>query len=71
MAPTQRIEAFGGGVLIFDQYGQIKYHIAHPLRAEKRQFARLQYLWDSGQTIAGMRGMRDRFAGLHRARAED
>jgi hypothetical protein len=71
MPTTRRIEAFGGGVLIFDQYGQIKYHIAHPLRAEKRQFARLQYLWDTGQTIAGPRGARDRFAGLHRARAED
>lgn len=71
MPPTRRIEAFGGGVLIFDQYGQIKYHIAHPLRAEKRQFARLQYLWDSGRTIVGARGARDRFAGLHRARAED
>lgn len=71
MRPTQRIEAFGGGVLIFDQYGQIKYHIAHPLRSEKRQFARLQYLWDTGLTIARPKGMRDRFAGLHRARAED
>jgi hypothetical protein len=71
MPTNRRLEAFGGGVLIFDQYGQIKYHIAHPLRAEKRQFARLQYLWETGRTIASDRGMRDRFAGLHRARAED
>ena len=71
MPTTKRIDAFGGGVLIFDQYGQIKYHIAHPLKAEKRQSARLQHLWDTGQTIAGPRGARDRFAGLHRARAED
>ena len=71
MTTRQRIEAFGGGVLIFDQYGQIKYHIAHPMKAEKRQFARLQYLWDTGQTVAPPKGARDRFAGLHRARAED
>lgn len=71
MTTRQRIEAFGGGVLIFDQYGQIKYHVAHRLKAEKRQFARLQHLWDTGDTIARPRGARDRFAGLHRARAQD
>ncbi|MEA3054173.1 MAG: hypothetical protein QOG72_3076 [Sphingomonadales bacterium] len=68
---TQRITAFGGGVLVFDQYGQIKYHITHRLNDAKRQFARLEYLWETGQTNAGLRGARDRFAGLHRARAED
>ena len=71
MTTRQRIEAFGGGVLVFDQYGQIKYHIAHPLRAEQRQYARLEYLWQTGQTVAPPRAARDRFAGLHRARAED
>lgn len=71
MTTQQRIEAFGGGVLIFDQYGQIKYHIAHPLKAKERQFARLKYLWETGQTVAPPKGLRDRFAGLHRARAED
>ncbi|HLL30412.1 MAG TPA: hypothetical protein VK403_05395 [Allosphingosinicella sp.] len=71
MTTRQRITAFGGGVLVFDQYGQIKYHVAHPLKAEKRQYARLKYLWEHSQTSAPLRGARDRFAGLHRARAED
>lgn len=71
MTTRDRITAFGGGVLVFDQYGRIKYHIAHRLDDGKRQHARLAHLFDTGQTSAAMRGARDRFAGLHRARAGD
>ena len=31
MPPTQRITAYGGGTLIFDQYGRLKYHVEHRL----------------------------------------
>ena len=69
MSTRHRIRAFGGGVLVFDQYGQVKYHITHPLKDGPRQLRRLEYLMANGGT-APQRGLRDRFAGLHRARAE-
>lgn len=43
-----RVEIFGGGALIFNEYGQLKYQIGNRLENAKRQTARLQYLWDSG-----------------------
>ena len=69
MSTRQRIQAFGGGVIVFDQYGQIKYHIVHPLYDGPRQLRRLNYLAEHGGT-APRRDDRDRFAALHRARAE-
>jgi hypothetical protein len=69
MATTERIQAFGGGVLVFNQYGQVKYHIAHPLYDGPRQRRRLDYLMAHGGT-GRQRLDRDRFAALHRARAE-
>jgi hypothetical protein len=69
MSTRQRIRAFGGGVIVFDQYGQVKYHITHPLKDGPRQRRRLEYLMAHGGT-APQRGLRDRFAALHRARAE-
>jgi hypothetical protein len=69
MTTRERIRAFGGGVLVFDQYGQVKYHITHPLRDGPRQRRRLDYLMVHGGT-GPPREDRDRFAALHRARAE-
>jgi len=68
MPTTQALSAYGGGTLVFDQYGRVKYHIDHGLRDPKRQQERLDYLWNSGffdQADAG----RSRFATLHRRRA--
>ena len=69
MSTRERIRAFGGGVLVFDQYGQVKYHISHGLADGPRQYRRLQHLMVRGG-LAPQRGLRDRFAALHRARAE-
>jgi hypothetical protein len=69
MTTQEKIRAFGGGVLVFDQYGQVKYHIAHPLKDGPRQRRRLDYLMAHGGT-GPQRLDRDRFAALHRARAE-
>jgi hypothetical protein len=48
----REVMIFGGGTLIFDEYGQLKYHIAKHLysteEARQRQARRLQYLWDIG-----------------------
>jgi hypothetical protein len=68
MPTTQPLSAYGGGTLVFDQYGRVKYHVAHPLRDPKRQQERLDYLWNNGffdQTD----DRRSRFATLHRRRA--
>lgn len=69
MSTRTRIQAFGGGVIVFDQYGLVKYHIAHPLRDGPRQRRRLDYLMAHGGT-GPQRQDRDRFAALHRERAE-
>jgi hypothetical protein len=69
MSTRQRLQVFGGGTIIFDQYGRIKYHIAHRLTDQDRQKRRLEHLAGIGQ-VAPQRRMRDRFSSLHRARAE-
>ena len=64
---TMRIRIYGGGALIFDQYGQIKYKIANRIEDAKRQTKRLNYLWETGALESEQRaGLR--FAQLHRAR---
>jgi len=46
--PRRRIRIFGGGALVFDEYGQLKYQIANRLENTKRQQARLDYLGEKG-----------------------
>jgi hypothetical protein len=48
MPGWMRVEIFGGGALIFNEYGQLKYQIRNRLENAERQAARLQYLWNSG-----------------------
>lgn len=64
-------ELFGGGVVVFDQYGRVKYHIANRLLDGERQGRRLEYLRDTGQLGGRQDDARNRFAGLHLARMED
>jgi hypothetical protein len=67
MPATQPITAYGGGTLVFDQYGRIKYHIAQRLEDGPRQLARLRYLWERG-FLERAQDARNRFASLHRNR---
>jgi hypothetical protein len=65
---------YGGGVLIFDEYGRLKFHIHNDVFHGTRQAKRLKYLWESGQLEAGLRGARfqvARLSTLHRLRALD
>jgi hypothetical protein len=66
-----RIRMFGGGTLIFDEYGQVKYQIAnHLLRTaadRKRQEERIRHLHESGY-FERPAGAAANFAQLHRAR---
>ncbi|MER9491566.1 hypothetical protein NKI86_06990 [Mesorhizobium sp. M0320] len=68
MKSNDRITAYGGGVLILDQYGQVKYHIANRIFDGPRQRARGQYLLDVDQL--GGAGIRQkmRFALSHQQR---
>lgn len=63
MPDDRKLRLFGGGALIFDEYGRLKYHIYNPLRGDERQQQRLDSLWESGAlqrdttarlTISGM-----------------
>jgi hypothetical protein len=67
LPPTMRIRIFGGGALIFNEYGQLKYKIANRIEDAKRQTARLKYLWESG-ALDGDQDEGLRLARLHRAR---
>ena len=42
MPSSQPITAYGGGIIVFDQLGRIKYHIEHRLDDAARQTARLE-----------------------------
>jgi hypothetical protein len=73
---NRRIRIFGGGVLIFNEYGQLKYHIPDRLEdlERDRQVERLKCLAESGffEETAELRpatGSQSHFANLHRARA--
>lgn len=48
--PAQReVRLLGGGALIFDEYGALKYHVRNALLDPIRQAERLRYLWSSGR----------------------
>lgn len=62
---------YGGGVLIFDEYGKLKYHVHNDVFG-RRQTARLQHLWNAGHLRVGTDGARlspARLSDLHRQRA--
>jgi hypothetical protein len=65
---------YGGGVLIFDEYGRLKYHVHNDVFNGPRQSRRLRYLWETGQLTPGREGGRlqpARLATIHRLRALD
>jgi len=64
---------YGGGVLIFDEYGRLKYWVHNDIFGSK-QNERLEYLWQDGYLRAGRDGGRFRAARLstlHRLRATE
>lgn len=69
--PEYRLRLYGGGTLVFDEYGQLKYHIANHVRNSpadrERQGARLRHLWESGY-FDGTQDVAGRFALMHMLR---
>jgi hypothetical protein len=48
MPGSTKLRLFGGGVLIFDEFGHLKYHVRSRLNNADRQSKRLDYLWRNG-----------------------
>jgi hypothetical protein len=57
---------YGGGSLIFDEFGRLKYHIFNPIHGSQ-QNKRLDYLWTQG--FFSGKSLQLRFSSLHRMRA--
>ena len=67
MPIEQQLTIYGGGILIFDEYGRVKFHIYNRFRSTF-QTKRLKYLWEYG-FFTPASAMRRRFSSLHRQRA--
>ena len=69
----QRIRIYGGGTLVFDEYGQLKYHVPKYLARDAcdvaRQTDRLHHLWRCGYLNQPDDDASARLQGLHLARA--
>ena len=48
MPSSQEVTLYGGGALIFDEYGRLKYHIRNKIFNAERQTPRLKFLWKYG-----------------------
>jgi hypothetical protein len=60
MPDDLQLSIYGGGTLIFDESGRLKYHIRNRIRNAKRQNPRLECLWGQGAL-----GGKKSFAALH------
>lgn len=65
MDDAQEVTLYGGGALIFDEYGKVKYHVYNPVCGSS-QNDRIEYLFKFG-FYTGKTGLR--FSGLHRMKA--
>lgn len=69
--PGTRVRVLGGGTIVFDQFGQAKYHHRKDIRDTRRQRRRLDYLIRNGLSDDGSLGVSEglpagqRFAILH------
>ena len=73
-ADANTIELYGGGTLIFDEYGRLKYHITNDVRNRKRQSSRLADLFQFGffraqKGKAGVSMIRQSISTIHRLRS--
>jgi hypothetical protein len=62
------ISLFGGGTLVFDEYGRLKFHVTNSITNAPKQTARLAYLWEHGYFRPGGTRLAG-FANLHRLRS--
>jgi hypothetical protein len=62
------VPLFGGGTLVFDEYGHLKFHVTNRITNARKQSTRLAYLWERGYFRPGATRVAG-FANLHRLRA--
>lgn len=68
MPPETEVTLYGGAVVIFDEFGHVKFSINNRIDNHTRQSRRLKYLWEYGHFDRGATRLR-RFSTLHRLRA--
>lgn len=68
MRRSRMIRLYGGGALIFSEYGKLKYHIGTGVRS-RHQSERLQCLWDNGYFDDDAPPAAARIARMHQHRA--
>lgn len=71
MPKHAEVNLYGGGTLIFDVRGTLKYHIRSYLDDRERQNERLKYLWERGILKAVEPEEFESLSGLHEERAFD
>jgi len=64
--PNTPLSVYGAGTLVFDQYGQLKYHVNRTIRDAEWQRKRLEYLFEAPPEDPEVGNA---FANLHRLRA--
>jgi hypothetical protein len=67
MPADQKVKLYGGGVLIFNEYGHVKFHIYSRVRSDF-QTKRLKHLWEYGAFRKAF-GAKLKFSTLHLHRA--
>jgi hypothetical protein len=68
MPEDLEITLYGGGALVFDEYGRLKYHPSNYILSRERQKRRLKYLWQYGYFDEEQESQNP-FARLHLQRA--
>jgi hypothetical protein len=63
LSPGASVRLLGGGALLFDEFGKLKYHIRNSLLNPRKQTKRLQHLYEAG--FFDRRSAQRGFAGLH------
>ncbi len=71
MPPDLRVKLYGGGTLIFDVRGNLKYHIRNHLDDLSFQNRIIRHLWETGQlhTTDAAKLKHTSFSNLHERRA--
>ncbi len=67
MPPKQQVVLYGGGALIFDEFGRLKYHVHNGILDAKRQTKRLNSLFKYGY-FRGEKSALGDFSEIHRQR---
>jgi hypothetical protein len=68
MPLDHELTLYGGGILIFDEWARLKYHIRNRVLNKERQTRRLKFLWEYGYLSGGAPEDSRSFAAMHRTR---